>query len=308
MESIHNSCRVWLLLIVIFFIFFQKNHSVAEKTVSIAYVGFSTDKPFWVALGDSIKSEAESRRINLVDLTPTDPDSLAQVMLVEHAVNKKVDVIIVGASIPQPFTDALSKAQKANIPVIAVDTRLDHPAVKAFVATDNDKGARLAGEYIVAQTKGKGSLLILGGTKNHPNGDARKDGVSLVARESGMPVIFRYADWDDEKAYKITLEVLRDNSNISAIFSCWDPGIDTASHALERINYAGKPVMVGFDGLPRTVRYVKEGRVTATIAQDTNHMGKKSIEIALKIINNQTYPQITLIPPYVIDADNVANF
>lgn len=273
----------------------------SSDNVSVAYIGFSTDKPFWVALGHSIRKESEVKGLTLIDLTPTEPDAMLQSKLIEHAINKRVDALIVGANTPLVLSDSLSKAQHAGIPVVAVDTRINHPAVLAFVETDNDKGARLAGKYIVEKTGGKGSVLILGGSEGHPNGDVRKAGVTLEAEKVGMPVIFRYANWDDEQAYRISNEELTKKNTISAIFSCWDPGIDTASHVVDKLDIDKQLILVGFDGLPRTLNYIQQGRVTATVAQDTALMGKRSIELVLEIINGENFQTYNLISPHIID-------
>lgn len=274
----------------------------ANQIKQVAYIGFSTDKPFWYALGKSIQEAAEKSGILLVDLTPTEPDAIAQGRLIDHAIDRGVDGLIVGADNPYTLYGALTRAKEKRIPIVAVDTKIDHPAVIAFVATDNHKGALLAGEYIVKHTKGQGKVLILGGTPDHPNGEIRRNGVTSKAKEAGMTVIFRYADWKDEMAYKIAMEELRKSKEITAVFSCWDPGIDAASHVLDRLNMPSRPILVGFDGLPRTIDYIRQGRVTATIAQDTTAMARRSVELILQVLTGQKYQQELFITPILVDS------
>jgi ABC-type sugar transport system substrate-binding protein len=197
----------------------------SKEPITVAYIGFSTDKPFWVNLGKAVKQEAAHRNINLIDLTPPSPDAEMQVKFLDHAIKKKVDGVILGANNPLLLQQILSQAAQSRIPVVAIDSVINHPAIKSFVATDNAKGAALAGEYIVAQTGGKGTVLILGGTANHPNGEARRLGVTEKAAAAGMSVIFRRTDWEIENAFLATSEELNKPNKISAIFSCWDPGI-----------------------------------------------------------------------------------
>lgn len=132
--------------------------------------------------------------LNLIDLTPPAPDHRAQASLIAHAVDKGVDAIIVGGAIPNALKEALDGAKQMSIPVVAADTRIDHPAVAAFTATDNALGGSLAGNYIVERTGARGSVLIICGTQGHPKGEARRDGMEIAARNAEMPVIFHYAD------------------------------------------------------------------------------------------------------------------
>lgn len=297
--------KILHFLVVVICLSLLYSFGYASDNVTVAYVGFSTDKPFWIALGRSIRNESEKKGLTLIDLTPTEPDALLQGKLIEHAIDKGVDALIVGADTPSLLNDSLSKAQHADIPVVTVDTRISHPAVLAFVETDNVKGAQLAGEYIVEKTGGKGSVLVLGGSEGHPNGDARKNGVIFAAERAGMEVIFRYANWHYEQAYRISNQELRKNSTISAVFSCWDPGIDTVSHVVDKLGLDKQLVLVGFDGLPRTLNYIRQGRVTATVAQDTALMGKRSVELVLEIINKDSFQAQNLISPYIVDKDTV---
>jgi len=276
----------------------------AKNKLTVAYIGFSTDRPFWVTLGNAIKKGATTWNIDIIDLTPPDPDPKLQSKLLEHAVAKQVNGIIIGAITPSFLYTALSKASQNKIPVIAVDTKIEHHAIASFIATDNIKGATLAGQYIVDKTKGIGTVLILGGTKNHPNGEARRNGVEKEAKNAGMTVLFRRANWDDELAYKITSEELQKKNDISAIFSCWDPGIDTASHVIEKMKIKNKILTVGFDGLTRTLGYIRDGKVDATIAQNPIIMGEKSVENLVSILNGDDFLIEILISPYLVDQNN----
>lgn len=299
-----NFAAVKLLFSVAFlFMVCTSLPAFAFDKITLGYVGFSTDKPFWSALGGSIAKHCAERGASLLDFTPVEPDAEAQVRLLALAIEKKVDALIVGANNPPLLYDVLDDARDAGIPVIAVDTRLDHPSIAAFVATDNQQGAVLAGRYIVEKTGGKGSVLILGGSKGHPNGEARRDGVTAEALKAGMTVIFSYADWDDEKAFKIAASELRKDNDISAIFSCWDPGIQVASHVVSNMGLQDKLVLVGFDGLPNTLSYIRNGQVTATVAQDTEAMGRHSVESALKVLAGLEGARESLIAPYVIDKE-----
>ena len=299
-SKLYLSC-VKLIGLLLCIILFSSSYIFAADKFSVAYIGFSTDKPFWFALGNAIRKEAELNMITLLDLTPPEPNALAQARFIEHAINRKVNALIIGADTPSTLTGALNRALKEKIPIVAIDTKIAHPAVAAFVGTNNHKGARLAGEYIVKQTRGKGSVLIIGGTPDHPNGEIRKNGVASEVENAGMAVISRYAHWADEIAYLITREEFGKENDITAVFSCWDPGIDTVSYSIDGMDLKKRPILVGFDGLPRTIGYINIGKVTATVAQDLELMARRSIALVLKVLSHENYKKEELIEPYIID-------
>src|SRR5208283_2638326 len=110
--------------------------------------------------------------------------------------------------------------------------------------TDNLASARVMGQYIVDNVPTKGKVLILGGTLGHQTGDARRDGVRQVLEANGYQVIFRAADWDASKALEIATNELQANSDIVAVFGCWDPGALAGLAAVKEDNRQMAQVIV----------------------------------------------------------------
>ncbi|HTX87039.1 MAG TPA: sugar ABC transporter substrate-binding protein [Candidatus Nanoarchaeia archaeon] len=275
----------------------------------VAYVGYSTAQPFWVTLGADIKAEADRKGLKFVDLTPQTLDPQEQKRLLDVAVNSEINGIILGGGgDPTVLKQGLDKALALGIPVITVDTEIDHPAVKGFIATDNFAGAVLAGDYIVKATGGKGTVLILGGTLNHPNGDARRDGVKQEVEKAGMKVIYRQADFAEQEAYQDTEEELSKPNDISAIFAAWDPGILAADKVVQQKKLQGKIIMSGFDGLQPNLIAIKAGDISSDLAQPIEQIGTKGVDMIVDLLAGKQVPKTTLIPGFLITKDNVDNY
>jgi len=113
-------------------------------------------------------------------------------------------------------------AAKKGIPVVTVDTAIDHEHIKSLVQTDNLAAASLAVDYIVCQVK-ESSVLILGGSAGYQTDNARHDGVKTAAQAAGLEVIFVICDWAEACGYETTINCLRSNPDIKVIFSASDP-------------------------------------------------------------------------------------
>ena len=279
-----------------------------EKEVTIVYVGFATSNTFWNRLGAMARSQAEDMGIKFLDLTPPEPSPSEQKKAVDNAILQKVDGIIIGAADNRAFGESLDKAKAAGIPVIAVDTGIDHEQVMSLVQTDNLKSARIAGDYIVKNMKKPGKVLILGGTLGHQTGNARRDGVKQVAEENGIEVIFRACDWDESKAFETAQNELAANPDITAIFSAWDPGAMSAKAVVKEKGLLDDIIIVGFDGNPANLKAIKAGEIEATIKQDNDKMGKDSVSILYKIIKGEMVDDFYPIDGFVIDKNNVDKY
>ena len=284
------------------------NNGTSYKKV--VYIGFGKEgQPFWTAMGQFVAQASLTRKIIFMDLTPTVPSAQSQIDVLNSAIDQRVDGIIIGANDPSKLTNVLGKAKDANIPVVAIDTKVDEPAIVSFIATDNSESAKIAGNYVVKATGGKGTLLILGGAENHPNSIARVNGVKSVAEKAGMKVIVDYTDWDSTKSYSITNEELsKPNNNIVAIFSASDPGIIAAEQVVENKGLQGKIILVGFDGIQDSFKEIKNGKLTATMAQPVKEMARKGIETIMDYLSNKKVLKENLIPGIMVDKINIGYF
>ena len=244
------------------------------KNLVVVYIGSSQTQPFWIILGNSAVAEAKKTGIGFINMTPSEPSPEAQKNAIDSAVLKKVDGIIVGAADSRGLEDSFNKAEKANIPIVTVDTRVDHSWVVSHIATDNEAGAKMAGEFIVKKTGGKGKVLIIGGTAGHQTAEARKKGVEDICKAAGMKVIVRPCDWDEVKANPTAANEIDANPDLSAIFAAWDPGAAAAAQAVMAAGKKDKIVIVGFDGIEIALKSIKAGEMDATIKQDTGAYGK----------------------------------
>jgi len=292
-------------------IFFPAAHVGGEGTKTVAFIGFSegVDQPYWIAMSKGIKAAVKNTSIDLIDLTALNDDPLEQKRMLEYAIEtKKVDGIILGANRPSMLMEDLDKATAKGIPVVAVDVDIDHPAVKAFVGTNNFASAQMLGDYIVKATQGKGTVLILGGTQGHPNGNARRAGVEEKVMQAGMKVIFRYADWQAEKGFDITAEELGKPNDIAAIFSCNDPMAVVAEDLVKKKGLQDKIIVVGFDGLEIVLKKIKNGDIKATVIQPIDHMAGESVRLMSDLLSGKTVPMEELVHGVLVDKENVGQF
>lgn len=281
--------------------------SAAMADTKIAYTGYSTDNTFWIGVAEAAAAKAGELDVEFVDLTASSPDAAAQKDAVDRAIDMGVDGIIIGSVDNRAFDASLDNAAKKGIPVVAVDTGIDHSHISSLVQTDNLAAAGTAGEYIVSQIDG-GTVLILGGSAGHQTGNARRDGVLNAAEAAGHEVIFQICDWQDACAFETTTNFLQSNPDIKAIFSAWDPGALAAVSAASALGKLDDLVIVGFDGNPANLVSIAEGEQSATIKQDNTRMGQEAVANLLAVINGDAVESLVPIGGILITDENVADF
>jgi len=276
-----------------------------EEQITIAYTGFPGGmSPFWAQMAQYMAEEAEALGVEFLDMSPTTADAAMQKDAVDNAINRGVDGIIIGAVDNRAFGESLDRAKAKGIPVVAVDTAIDHPHISALAQTDNLASARILGQYIVDTTE-TGKVIILGGTLGHQTGDARRDGVKQVLEANGYTVIFRACNWDPAMALETATNELAANPDTIAVFACWDPGALAGLSAVKQRGLLDQIKVYGFDGLPDNLKSIKAGEQTATIKQDNKQMAEVSLNALVGQIKGQETVKKLLIDGFVIDASNV---
>jgi len=275
----------------------------------IVFIGYSSTNTFWITLKNSAEKTAGQAGLAFTDMTPSEPDVVTQKAAIDNAIRMGAAGLVIGPSSSQGLGKSLDKAKAAGIPVVTVDTRVDHPWISSHVATDNVAAAELAGDYIVEKLSGKGKVLIIGGTVGVQTADDRRNGVFSKCKAAGITVIDFDANWKDDEANRIAQEQLAAHSDIGAIFAACDPMILGAKVAVKRKGLLGKVLLVGFDAIPEALSSIKKGELDATVRQDPVRMGKEGVGLMAKILNGETdIPKSIAIKAVIVDKTNVDEF
>ncbi|WP_134686129.1 ribose ABC transporter substrate-binding protein RbsB [Brevibacillus migulae] len=254
----------------------------ASDKVTIGLSISTQNNPFFVTLKDGAEKAAKDAGAELIVVDAQD-DTAKQISGVEDLIQKKVDVILINPTDSAAIATAVEAANKANIPVITVDRAAEGGQVVSHIASDNVKGGKMAGDYILETLGGKGNLVELEGIAGTSAARDRgkgfheavdgKDGVKVVATQP--------ADFDRAKGMTVMENILQGNQDIQAVFAHND---EMALGALQAIEAAGKQIMVvGFDATDDAVKAVNEGKMAATVAQKPAAIGETAVQTALKV-------------------------
>lgn len=294
-------CTVILLIsLSIIFITCQRNQKTTVEAPTIALVMKTLNNPFFIDMQRGAEEAAQQLSINLIAQAPErELDVEKQMQIIENLIQRKVDVICVVPSGSREIIPAILKANRAKIPVLAVDTRVDSVALKeasgqviTFIGSDNIDGGRIAGKYIVEKLNGDGKVAILEGIPGHETSDARRQGFhDVVDNEPGIEIVAsQTANSEREQGFNVFQNILQSHPEVQALFAINDIMALGAIEAITAMNRTGEIIVVGFDAIADARDAILKGTMAASIAQHPFEMGKLAIENAYHIINGKTIP------------------
>ncbi len=102
--------------------------------------------PFYMALKDAIGVQAEQNKGQFI-VRDAGNDPVKQNEQLMEMIDKGADVVFLTASDPDAVTPALEALDKADIPVILLETQVkERDLAKAFISSDNYNAGKVCGE------------------------------------------------------------------------------------------------------------------------------------------------------------------
>ena len=123
----------------------------AAKKDGATTIGFSIstlNNPFFVSVKDGVEAKAQELGVN-VKIVDAQNDPAKQANDVADLIQQGVSVLLVNPVDSAAISTSVEAANKANIPVIALDRSADKGTLASLVASDNVKGGEMAAEFII---------------------------------------------------------------------------------------------------------------------------------------------------------------
>ncbi|MEH0470422.1 substrate-binding domain-containing protein [Streptomyces sp. B21-097] len=266
------------------------------------------NNPFFVQIQSGAKAEAKKLG---VDLTVTDAqnDASQQANQLQNFTSSGYDSIIVNPVDSDAASNSVKAADKAKIPVVAVDRGVNKAPVDALVASDNVAGGELAAKTVAEKLGGTGKIVILQGQAGTSAARERAAGFAKGLKAyPGIQVLAQQpADFDRTKGLDVMSNLLQAHPDVQGVIAANDEMALGAIKALG--SKAGKSVqVVGFDGTPDGLKAVEQGTLYASVAQQPSQLGRIAVDNALKALRGKKVEETVKVPVKVVTEANVAGF
>ena len=154
-----------------------------NKNICLGVVLRLSLNQYYVEMEKGIREAATKEGWKVAVLYPEKADSQEQIGLVETLIALKVNALLIAPEDSESIIPVIVKANSMNIPVILLDTALDEKKAKeqgarveCVVESENEKGGRLAADYLVRETGGKGRVIYMDGNPGNLAEISKKKG------------------------------------------------------------------------------------------------------------------------------------
>lgn len=261
----------------------------AAEQVKIAVVLKTLSSQYWKVVAAGAQAAADANNVELIVLGPPTEDAVEQqINMVEDVIAQKPAALIFSPSQPTTAVNVVTKARKAGIPVLLVDTVLPekYTDYSTFIGTDNIAAGKLGGETLAKLLKKGDKVVLIDGTPGNPATNDRIKGAEQVLLDAGLEIASKQPGYSDrEKAYTVMQNILQSTPDVAGVFASSD---EMALGALRALQQSNKSIPVlGVDGNSDNLKAILAGDMYGTIAQGNYEMGQIAVEKALEVINGK---------------------
>jgi ribose transport system substrate-binding protein len=258
------------------------------KTWRIAVIPKGTSHDFWnnVEAGAQ-QGDAEFDDVEITWKGPlTEEQASEQIRTVDNFIVDGYDGICLAPLDATALRGPVERALDEKIPVVIFDSALnDASGTLSYIASDNLRGGRLAGEYLAELLGGKGKVILLRYQLNSASTDAREQGfLEVIATHEGIEIISDdlYGGPDEAAAIEKAANLLQNFGDVVDGIFC--PNESTTSGMLielrrSRPDRVGQIKFVGFDAGENLINGLEAGHLHGTVLQDPVQMGYESVRV-----------------------------
>ena len=283
----------------------------------IGFVGMTLNNEFHIVLANAAQQEAEKYGIQIeVQAGATHASSATQLAIVENYISQGVDGILLVPSSSEGLVAAIQACAEANIPIVNLDTKLTADVLAEagmdipYFGTNNYNGAKLAGEWVVANMPEGVVTAILTGIDGQTNAADRYNGFVDAAGDHIKLVATQTANWEVDQGYTAAQNIIQANPDLQLIVCGNDNMGIGALSAVQEAGLEDQISIIGFDAVSEALNLVKSGDFAATVAQYPAEMGIQGVDAMVKILTGSAdmVPLDTDTGCQLVTAENVDTF
>lgn len=271
------------------------------------------DNPFFVTMRDGLEAAARRRGVRItVQAAIGLQDTAGQASALESLTSEQAGCYVVNPINATNLIQPLAQIP-GGTPIVNIDSPVDRQAAMAlgvgittYIGTDNLAAGRLAAAAMARVVPRGSRVAVIAGIPGDATSGARTEGFIEGARGRFHVIQTIAADFDRRRATLATTELLRSRTSIRGFFAVNDEMALGSAAAVRALARGGKIAVIGVDGIPAALAAVKQGAMSATVAQYPYTIGQLAVEACLAAIRRQAVPNRIDAPIQIVTPSDVA--
>ena len=224
-----------------------------------------------------------------------------QLSIIQTLRGQGITGFTVSAIDPTAIRTPIASANKAGIPVVAIDSPLPPQDGSAlYLGSLNEELGEKAGQAMKTELGGKGEVVILTGSLTASNSLQRIAGFKKALAGSDIKITQTLNDGSDaSKALSNASTSFQTDPNVTGLYGVYSYDGPAAGQAVQSAGKTGKIKVIASDSDPQTLTFVKSGVIQAAVLQQPYQQGYTGAYLlaAFKVLGKDA--TMALVKPYL---------
>jgi ribose transport system substrate-binding protein len=281
-----------------------------DGKIKVTLITMDSIDEHWLSVRAGAEKKAEE--LGTVNLTFNAPqgkvDAAEQLKMVEDAITKKSNIIMLAPLNADALVPGVEKAHKAGIKIIFIDTSANTEDYDAYYSTDNGAAARLAADELGNLLNGSGKIAIINAQAGAATTLLRENDFKdqINTKFPGITIVgTQYSDGDKTKALNIATDFMTANPDLAGFYGCNEGSTVGGANAVEQKGKTGVIKFVGFDWSADTKGLIERGVLQATMKQNPYLMGYEGLQAGVDAYNGKPVQRKVDTGVTVVTIENV---
>lgn len=231
-----------------------------------------------------------------------------QISQMEDLIASKVDAIILVAVNGPGTVGAVEHAVAAGIPVINCNVMTASDQVATRVRSDDEVIGQMQADYMGQALKGEGKVVMLRGAPGTSWAENRGNAFKKRLAEKFPKVTVlgeQYSQSTPADGLKLMEDFLQTFPQIDGAYNGADTTAIGAAQAVLASGKKGKVTITATDFQVDTQKFIHDGVIGATVAQQTVIIGRWGVRAAINTLEKREVPKALWTPLLLANSENV---
>ncbi len=278
----------------------------------------SLTNPFWVNMKEKYERAGKELGVDVeVFSAPTEGDTISQLETLDSMVVKGYDSIIFSPIDGNNLIHGILRANQANVSVINLGPGVNTESLEkqsgyldGIITVNFENQGKAVAEDMLNYMPDGGEVAIIQGLPGAGQSEGRTNGARKVFENTeGIKIVsIQPGDWDRNKAYEITTNLIQAHPDLKGIFAANDVMALAAVEALETAEKRDGVIIYGVDFTDEAQEAIIAGRLDGSITYSPAVYTKAALLLSSKIIQGHEVTEPVYCPLAIVNRDNINEY
>ena len=279
------------------------------QDIYIPVVSKGYQHEFWQTVKKGSEAAAKELGIRTSFVGPADETQIAQqIQLMEDVLIQNPKAILLSALDANALVPIVETAHARGIVVATFDSGINSDLPVTFVATNNRAAGGVAADEMAKLINNQGKVGIIAHVAGTTTAIERSEGFIARIKEKYPKITIldtQYSDGDPQKALDKTIDMVRANPDLLAIYATNEGATLGVANAIQSNQLTGKIKVIGFDSTEAIIDFVNNDVIQGFIVQDPFQMGYQGMVALNKALKGESLDKQVDVPAGFVTKENM---